>query len=151
MKPTEEKEKQEFEQKLLDVARVVRVVAGGRRFRFRATVVIGDRGGRVGLGVSKGQDVSIAVEKAVKDAKKNLIKVSMVNGTIPHEVSAKYESARVLLKPGIKGKGIVAGSAVRIICDLAGLEDISGKILGSTKNKINNAKATLKAFQSLKS
>ncbi len=150
MKP-EEKEKQEFEQKLLDVARVVRVVAGGRRFRFRATIVIGDRAGRVGLGVSKGQDVSIAVEKAVKDAKKNLIKVPIVNGTIPHEVLAKYESARVLLKPGIKGKGIVAGSAVRAICDLAGLEDISGKILGSTKNKINNARATIKAFQSFKS
>ncbi len=143
------REKQEFEQKLIDVARVVRVVAGGRRFRFRASVVIGDRAGRVGLGVSKGQDVSMAVEKAVKDAKKNLIRVPIKNGTIPYEVLAKYVSAKVLLKPGIKGKGIVAGGAVRIICDLAGLEDISGKILGSTKNKINNARATLKALSSL--
>ncbi len=143
------REKQEFDQKLIDVARIVRVVAGGRRFRFRASVVIGDRAGRVGLGVSKGQDVSLAVNKAVKDAKKNLIRVPMVGGTIPHETLAKYISAKVLLKPGVKGKGIVAGGAVRVICDLAGLEDVSGKILGSTKNKINNARATLKALQAL--
>lgn len=143
-------EKREFEQKLLDVARVVRVVAGGRRFRFRAVVVIGNKKGKVGVGVSKGQDVSMAVEKAVANAKRNLIKVSMKEGTIPHEVEAKFGKAKILLKPGIKGRGIVAGGAVRIICDLAGIENISGKILGKTKNKLNNARATVKALASLK-
>ncbi len=139
----------EYEQKLLDIARVVRVVAGGRRFRFRATVVIGDKKGKVGVGVSKGQDVSLAVEKAVEDAKKHLIRVKIVDGTIPHEVDAKFNTAKVLLKPGIQGRGIVAGGAVRVICNLAGIENLSGKILGKTKNKLNNARATIKALKEL--
>lgn len=145
------REKSEYEQKLLDVARVVRVVAGGRRFRFRAVVVIGDKKGRVGVGTNKGQDVSLAVEKAVADAKKHLIDIPLVEGTIPHTVEAKFSSAKVLLKPGVKGGGIVAGGAVRMVCELAGIENVSGKILGKTKNKINNAKATIKALQKLKS
>ncbi|NQV00520.1 MAG: 30S ribosomal protein S5 [Parcubacteria group bacterium] len=145
-----QQEKREYEQKLLDVARVVRVMAGGRRFRFRAVVVIGDRKGKVGIGVAKGQDVSIAVEKAVTDAKKNIIKVSLVEGTIPHTVEAKFGSSKVLLKPGIKGKGIVAGGAIRAVCDLVGVENVSGKILGRSKNKLNNAQATIKALQKLK-
>lgn len=145
-----QQEKKEYEQKLLDVARVVRVMAGGRRFRFRATVVIGNRKGKVGLGVSKGQDISLAVEKAALNAEKNIVKVNLVEGTIPHESEAKFGSARVLLKPGIKGKGIVAGGAVRIVCDLAGINNVSGKILGKTKNKLNNAKATIKALENLK-
>ncbi|MFH0906729.1 MAG: 30S ribosomal protein S5 [bacterium] len=140
----------EYEQKLLDVARVVRVVAGGRRFRFRAVVVIGNKKGKVGVGVSKGQDVSLAVEKAVANAKKHLIKVSMIEGTIPHIVEAKFKSAKVLLKPGVKGKGIVAGGAVRAICYLAGIEDISGKILSKTKNKLNNAQVTISALKKLR-
>jgi len=144
-----EKEKKEYEQKLLDIARVVRVVAGGRRFRFRAVVAIGNRKGKVGVGVAKGQDVSTAVEKAVGDAKKHLIEVPLAGGTIPHIIEAEYGSARVLLKPGIKGKGIVAGGVVRIICDLAGIRDISGKILSKTKNALNNARATLKALEEL--
>jgi len=143
-------EKSEYEQKLLNVARVVRVVAGGRRFRFRAVMVIGDRKGKVGVGVSKGRDVSVAVEKAVADARKNMIKVFIINGTIPHQTEAKFSSARVVLKPGIKGRGIVAGGAVRVVCDLAGVDDLSGKILGKTKNKLNNAKATIKALEKLK-
>lgn len=143
-------EKKEYEQKLLDVARIVRVVAGGRRFRFRAVVAVGNRKGKVGIGVAKGQDVSIAVEKAVADAKKHLIKVSLVKGTIPHKVEAKFGSAKVLLKPGLEGKGIVAGGAVRAVCDLAGIENISGKILGKTKNKLNNARATISALKQLK-
>jgi len=146
-----ELEKKEYEQKLLDIARVVRVVAGGRRFRFRAVVVIGNKKGKVGVGVSKGQDVSLAVEKAVTNAKKNLIKVSLKNNTIPHETEAKFGTAKIFLKPGIKGRGIVAGGAVRIICDLAGIENISGKIIGKTKNKLNNARATIKALEKLKS
>ena len=143
-------EKTEYEQKLLDVARVVRVMAGGRRFRFRAVVVVGNRKGKVGVGVAKGQDVSLAVEKAAADAKKHFIKVPLVEGTIPHITEAKFSSAKVLLKPGIKGRGIVAGGAVRMVCDLAGIENISGKILGKTKNKLNNARATIKALQELK-
>ncbi len=146
-----ELEKKEYEQKLLDVARVVRVVAGGRRFRFRAVVVIGNRKGKVGVGVAKGQDVSIAVEKAVADAKKHLIKVSLVEGTIPHMTEAKFSTAKVLLRPGLKGRGIVAGGAVRAVCDLAGVENISGKILGKTRNKLNNARATIEALKELKS
>lgn len=144
------KEKPEYDQKLLGVARVTRVVAGGRRFRFRATVVIGNRSGKVGVGVKKGQDVSMAVEKAVVHAKKHLIVVPMIDGTIPHETEAKFNTAKVLLKPGIKGRGIVAGGAVRVVCNLAGIENISGKILGKTKNKLNNARATIKALQQLK-
>lgn len=143
-------QEREYDQKLLDVARVVRVVAGGRRFRFRVTIVIGNKKGTVGVGVAKGQDVSLAVEKAVGDAKKNLIKVKMIDGTIPHETQAKFGTAKVLLKPGIKGRGIVAGGAVRVVCNLAGIENLSGKILGKTKNKLNNARATIKALQQLK-
>ncbi len=144
-----EQEKREYEQKLLDVARVVRVVAGGRRFRFRAVLIIGDKKGKVGVGVAKGQDVSMAVEKAFADAKKHLIKVPLKEGTIPYIVEAKCDSARILLKPGTRGKGIVAGGAVRVVCDLAGIRDISGKILGRTRNALNNARATIKALENL--
>ncbi len=140
----------EYEQKLLDVARVVRVVAGGRRFRFRAVMVIGDRKGKVGVGVAKGQDISIAIEKAVAHAKKNMIKVSLVDGTIPHQIEAKYSTAKVFLKPGIKGRGIVAGGAIRVVSDLAGIENLSAKTIGKTKNKLNNARATIKALGNLK-
>jgi len=147
----QQREKSEYQQKLLDVARVVRVIAGGRRFRFRVVVVIGNKKSKVGVGVGKGQDVSLAVEKAIANAKRNLIKVPLIKGTIPHRVEAKYGSAVVLLKPGVKGRGVVAGGAVRAVCDLAGIENLSGKILGKTKNKLNNARATIKALQKLKS
>jgi len=132
------------------VARVVRVVAGGRRFRFRVVMVIGNQKGEVGLGVAKGQDVSLAVEKATAKAKKHLIKIPLLKGTIPHQVGAKYGSAKVLLKPGRPGRGIVAGGAVRVICNLAGIGNISAKIIGRTGNKFNNAQATIKALKSLK-
>lgn len=140
----------EFEQKLVDLARVARVVAGGRRFRFRAAVVIGNRKGKVGLGVAKGSDVAIAVEKAVAQAKKNLINVLLSENTIPHEVRHKYKSARVLLKPARKGKGVIAGGPVRAVVELSGIRDISSKMLGSN-NKISNARATLEALASLES
>jgi small subunit ribosomal protein S5 len=145
------KEKPEYEQKLLGVDRVTRVVAGGRRFRFRAVVVLGNRNGRIGVGVAKGQDVSIAVEKAVLQAKKNIVSVVTKNETIPYEVEAKFGSVRVLLKPTAVGRGIVAGGAVRTICDLAGIKNISAKILTRSKNKLNIAKATIKALRQLKS
>ena len=143
-------EKTEYESKLLDVARVTRGGAGGRGFRFRATVVVGNRRGKVGVGVAKGQDVSLAVEKATADAKKRLVKISLLEGGISHSTSAKYGSSKVLLKPGAKGRGLVAGGAVRTVCDLAGIKNISAKILGRTKNKLNNARATIEALTKLK-
>lgn len=147
----EEREiKDEFESKLLDLARVVRVSAGGRRFRFRAVMVAGDEQGRVGVGVAKGQDVAQAIEKATRVAKKHLIEVPIVEGTIPHEVEAKFGAAKVLLKPQIKGRGLVAGGVVRVICHLAGISNISAKIIGKTRNKLNNARAAIKALEKLK-
>ncbi|PIW75132.1 MAG: 30S ribosomal protein S5, partial [Candidatus Portnoybacteria bacterium CG_4_8_14_3_um_filter_44_10] len=148
MRPNQErsKEKPEYEQKLLGVDRVTRVVAGGRRFRFRVVIVLGNRNGRVGTGVAKGQDVSMAVEKAVLQAKKNIVAIVTKNETIPYEVEAKFGSVRVLLKPAAVGRGIVAGGAVRTICDLAGIKNISAKILTRSKNKLNIAKATIKAL-----
>lgn len=143
-------EKSEFEQKLLDVARVTRVVAGGRRFRFRVVVVVGNKNGKVGVGVAKGQDVTLAVEKAVVQAKKNLISVPIKSGTIPFEVEAKYGAAKVLLKPTPIGKGLVAGGVVRVICDLVGIKNISAKILSKSGNKLNNARATIEALKKLK-
>jgi small subunit ribosomal protein S5 len=147
---TFEKPKDEFESKLLDLARVTRVSAGGRRFRFRAVVVVGNKNGKVGIGVAKGTDVAQAVEKATRLAKKNLIEVLIIENTISHEVSAKFGAARVLLKPQRKGRGLVAGGTVRVICTLAGIKNISSKILGRTGNKLNNAMATIKALKNLK-
>ncbi len=142
--------KDEFDSKLLDLARVSRMTAGGRRFKFRAAVVVGNKKGKVGLGIAKGDDTSGAIDKATKAAKKRLILVPIVNETIPHQIQAKFGPAEVLLKPQAKGRGLVAGSVVRIICQLAGISNISSKILGATRNKINNAKATLKALSKLK-
>jgi small subunit ribosomal protein S5 len=140
----------EFDSKLLDLARVTRVAAGGRRFRFRAVVVIGNKQGKVGVGVAKGLDVAQAVEKATRLAKKNLIQVPIIENTIPHEVSAKFGPARVLLLPKRKGRGLVAGGTVRVICTLSGIKNISSKILGRTGNKLNNARATIEALKKLK-
>lgn len=142
--------KDEFESKLLDLARVTRVSAGGKHFRFRAVMVVGDKKGKVGVGIAKGRDVAQAIQKATRVAKKNLIEVPIADGTILHEVFAKYGAAKVLLKPQRKGRGLVAGGTVRIICDLVGIESISSKILGATSNKINNARATIKALKKLK-
>lgn len=143
------REKPEFEQKLLDLARVTRVVKGGRRFRFRATLVIGNRKGGVGVGVSKGSDVSDAIQKAYNDAKKNLITVKIDGNTIPHAVSKKLGSAKVLMKPASEGRGVIAGGAVRAVVDLAGIRDIVSKSLGSS-NKLNVARATIEALRTLK-
>lgn len=145
-----EKPKDEFESKLLDLSRVSHTRAGGRKIGFRAVVVVGDKNGRVGVGVASGKDVPMAIEKATRFAKKNLIEVPAINGTIPHEVSAKFKSAEVLLRPQRKGRGLVSGGTVRIVCDLAGVKNISSKILGRTGNKLNNARATMAAFKKLK-
>lgn len=143
------REKPEFEQKMLDLARVTRVVKGGRRFRFRATLVIGDRKGRVGVGVAKGADVASAIQKAFNDAKKNMITISLSGSTILHDVSAKLGSAKVLLKPAKEGRGVIAGGAVRAVVDLVGITDIVSKSLGSS-NPLNVARVTIKALETLK-
>ena len=142
--------KDEFESKVLDISRVARMTAGGRRMRFRAVVAVGDQKSRVGLGVAKGADVAQAVEKATRAAKKNLISVPIVEGGIPHRIEAKFGAAEVLLKPQKKGRGLVAGGTVRIICSLAGIKDISSKVLGRTVNKLTNALATIEALKNLK-
>lgn len=149
-KDKKEERREELESRLIDLARVARMMAGGRRMKFRAVVVVGDKKGRVGLGVAKGQDVSLAVAKATAKAKKNIIRVPLIKGTIPHLIEAKYGSSKILLKPGRQGGGIVAGGAVRVVCGLAGIENIVGKTIGRTTNKLNNARATIKALQQLK-
>ncbi len=142
------REKPEYDQKLLDLARVTRVVKGGRRFRFRATLVIGNRKGVVGVGVGKGSDVSDAIQKAYNDAKKHLIEVPMKGNTIRYDISAKYGSAKVLLKPAKEGRGLIAGGAIRAVVDLLGLKDVVSKSLGSS-NALNLSRATMKALESL--
>ncbi len=142
--------KEEFESKLLDLSRVSHTRAGGRKIGFRAVMVTGNKIGKVGLGVATGHDVATAVEKATRLSKKNIIEVPIIGETIPHEVIAKYGAARVLLRPQRKGRGLVAGGTVRVICALAGIRNISSKILGRTGNKLNNAQATIKAFENLK-
>lgn len=144
-----EKGGEEFEQRIIDIARVTRVMAGGKRMRFRACVAIGNRAGKVGVGVDKGADVTIAVTKAVNEAKKNIVNVPIVNDTIPHEIIQKLGAAKVMLKPARRGKGVIAGGAARIVLDLSGVKNITSKILGSN-NKVNVAKCTLLALRNLK-
>jgi len=139
----------EFDSKLLDLNRISHMKAGGRRFRFRAVMIIGNKAGKVGLGVAKGLDVAQAVEKSTRIAKKNMIEIPIVNDTIPFESIAKFGAAHILLRPQKKGRGVIAGGTVRVICNLAGIKNISSKMLGRTGNKLNNAKATIKALQSL--
>lgn len=140
----------EFEEVVLNIARVSRVVAGGKRLNFRATVVIGNKAGKVGLGVAKGADVNQAITKASQRAKKNLMIVPIVERTIPFDVKAKFKSAEVILKPARQGRGIIAGGATRVILALAGITNVTAKILGKTSNAINNAQATIKALRALK-
>jgi len=142
--------REEFESKLLDLARVSHTRAGGKKLRFRAVIVTGNKAGKVGVGVASGLDVAQAVEKATFQTKKNVIEVPIVGDTIPHEVEAKFGPARVLLRPQRKGRGLVAGGTVRVICTLAGIKNISSKILGKTGNKLNNARATIEALKKLK-
>ena len=151
MRPNIPKIKSEFKEKVLDLRRVARVVAGGKRFRFRATVILGDEKGRVGVGVAKGADVAATVAKAKNEAKKEMIRVELKNGrTINHEVYAKYSAARVLIKPAQEGHGLKAGGAVRSVLDLAGIKDATAKCLGRTPNKLTNALAAMEALKKLK-
>lgn len=145
---TAPKEEKQFEELVITIDRVARVVKGGRRFRFKALVVVGDKKGKVGVGVSKGQDVQVAVSKATDVAKKHLISLPLVNGTIPHEIEVKFGGARVLLKPAAPGTGIIAGGAVRTIIGVTGINNLLSKSLGSS-NKVNVAYATIEALKSL--
>lgn len=133
---------------MLDIARVSRVTKGGKRFSFRATVVIGDGKGRVGVGMAKGKDVAQSVQKGVNQARKNLITIPLKNGTIPYQVEAKYHSAVVVLKPG-KG-GVKAGGPVRVVAKLSGITGLTGKLIERTSNKVNIAMATLEAFKKIR-
>src|SRR3989344_7831302 len=144
------REKSEFESKLIDLARVARVTKGGKRFSFRATMVTGDMKGRVGVGVAQGHDVQQAMQKSTQKAKKNIIRVPLVNGTIPHEAHFKYHSAVVMIKPAPLGSGVKAGGPVRVIAKLAGIANITAKLIERTGNKINIARATIGALSSLK-
>jgi small subunit ribosomal protein S5 len=143
--------KDDFKEKVLDLRRVTRVVAGGKRFRFRATVIIGDEKGRVGVGVAKGLDVQSSVSKAKLEAKKTLIVLNLKDGrTIHHEVEAKYSAARVLIKPSSEGHGLKAGGSVRFVLALAGIKDCTAKVLGRTPNKLTNALATIEALKKVR-
>ena len=144
-----ERGKDEMEQRMLDVARVSRVMKGGKRMSFRACVALGDKKGTIGIGLGKGADVTMAVNKAVNQAKKKMIKVLIVNDTIPHAVTGSLGAAQIVFKPAAKGRGVIAGGVVRIILELAGVKNVTSKILG-TNNKINNARCTLDALQKLK-
>lgn len=138
----------EFAERVLEVRRVTRVVAGGKRMSFRAIVVVGNKKGKVGIGVGKGLDVSAAVLKARRLAEKNAFTVNLKNGrTIPYEVEGKYSAAFIRLKPARMYHGMVAGGAARVVLELAGVKDVTAKILGRTTNKLNNAMATIKALK----
>lgn len=142
-----ERPKPEFDQKIISIRRVTRVVAGGRRFSFSVAVVTGDKKGSVGVGIGKASDTALAIEKAFRDAKSSMVTIKRTeNDSIPYDVESKFTSSRVLLRPS-KGKGLVAGSSVRTVLELAGIKDVSGKLLSRSKNKLNNARATVEALK----
>lgn len=144
------REKGEFDQVTIDARRVARVMAGGRRFNFSLVVVIGDRKGRVGVGLGKGVDTALAIDKATRDAKKHLFTIPRTaSGSIPHEVSTKYASSTVEIIPS-RGRGLVAGSAMRTVLDLGGVTDVVAKIHSRSKNKLTIARATVEALKELR-
>jgi small subunit ribosomal protein S5 len=143
-----EREKPEFDQKTVDLARVTRVTGGGKRMSFRALIVIGDKKGRVGFGVAKGKDVALSMSKAMDQAKKRLITLNF-KGTVPHPIVHKFGAAKILLKPAPSGTGIKAGGPVRIMLDMAGLQDVVGKMVSTSKNKINYITCTYEALKIL--
>ena len=150
MRPRAPRERGEFDQVTIDARRVARVMAGGRRFSFSLVVVIGDRKGRVGVGIGKGVDTALAIDKAVRDAKRNLFTVPRTeSGSIPHEVMTKYASSTVEIIPST-GRGLVAGSAVRTVLDMAGVTDVVTKIHSRSKNKLTIARATVEALKKLR-
>lgn len=140
----------EFEQRVVDLSRVTRVTKGGKRLSFRSAVLIGDGKGRIGFAIGKGADVALSTGKAFRRARKELVVIPLKNETVPCAARAKFGAAKVLIKPAPRGTGIKAGGAMRIMFELAGVDNVVGKVLGTTKNKINIVKATLKAIEQLK-
>lgn len=140
------KEKEEFDQKIIDLARVTRVMAGGKRMSFRACVAIGDHNGQVAVGIAKGADVTDAIAKAVNQAKKDIVKVSFKNDTIIHSVNQKFGASKILFKPAQAGHGVIAGGVVKMVLELSGVKNISSKILGGS-NRMNHAKCALEALR----
>ncbi len=142
--------KQELKEKVVYVGRVAKVVKGGRTFRFSVLVVVGDENGHVGVGSGKASEVPEAIKKATEEAKRNLIKVPVVNGTLPHEYTTNFGSSKVIIKPAVEGTGVIAGGAVRPVLELAGVKDITAKTLGS-RNVRNVVLATMKALKEMRS
>ncbi len=146
----QQKPRSEFDQRIINIRRVARVVAGGRRFSFSVALVAGDKKGRVGVGLAKASDTSLAIEKAFRSAKKNMITVNLTKTmSIPHDVKVKYSSSRIILTPA-PDKGIIAGSSVRTVLELAGLHDVNAKIISPSKNKLNNARAAIMALSQIR-
>jgi small subunit ribosomal protein S5 len=143
------REPSEFAEATLSIDRVTRVVKGGRRMRFRAIVVVGNRKGKVGLGTGKATEVQAAIRKAVSCAKRNMMRVPLINGTIPHQVECKFKAARIRLLPALPGTGVIAGGALRVILDHAGVKNVLSKRFGS-RNKLVNAQTTMIALQMLR-
>ncbi len=146
----EEKKDKEFEERVIHISRVSKTVKGGKNMRFAALVVIGDRKGRVGKGIGKSTEVPDAIRKGIEEAKKNIVEVSIVNGTIPHETLGEFAAAQIVMKPAANGTGVIAGGPVRSVCELAGITDIRTKSIGSN-NPNNMVNATIEGLKSLKS
>ena len=145
-----ERQKPEFDQKIISIRRVTRVMAGGRRFSFSVAMVIGDKKGKVGVGIGKAGDTQLAIEKAARNAKKNLFVVPLNKDMhIPHDVQVKYASSEVMIMPA-PGRGLVAGSSVRTVLELAGVKDVTAKVFSRSKNKLNNARAAIMALKQLR-
>lgn len=143
-----EREKKLYEDKIISLGKVTKVTKGGRNFRFSATVAVGDRKGKVGIGTGKSKEIPVAVSKAIKEAEKNIVQIDLVDGrTISHEATGVVGAAKVMIRPAAPGRGIISGGASRIVLELAGVKDVVSKSLGSN-TQINTAKATIKALQS---
>lgn len=148
-RPRAPREKPEFDSKTISIRRVTRVVSGGRRFTLSVALVAGDRNGRIGLGTGKALDTQVAIEKALKAAKRNMMTIKLTkNKSLPHDIEAKFKTSEIMIMPN-KGRGLIAGSSARTILALAGLSDVTAKFYSGTKNKLNNARATMKALESI--